>query len=143
MKYRFGGKEKRLAFGVYPLISLASARETTRLAKLQLIEGKDLGEIKKTKKLKKQVASANTFAVIADKVIKKREIEGAACVTLDKLKWIIEQKLSPFINTLVSEITSAKLFVPLRQSNSMGYMKRLTELKELPVKLCAMQSDWV
>jgi hypothetical protein len=27
MKYRFGGKEKRLAFGVYPSISLASARE--------------------------------------------------------------------------------------------------------------------
>ena len=28
LKYRFGGKEKRLAFGVYPDVSLAQARET-------------------------------------------------------------------------------------------------------------------
>lgn len=116
MKYRYGGKEKRLAFGVYPLISLASAREKTRLAKLQLIEGNDPGEIKKQEKFKKQVASANTFAVIANEFIKKREIEGAARVTLDKLKWIVEQKLSPHIGGIpVSEITSAKLLVPLRQ----------------------------
>jgi len=27
LKYRFGGKEKRLAFGVYPDVSLAQARE--------------------------------------------------------------------------------------------------------------------
>jgi hypothetical protein len=116
MKYRYGGKEKRLAFGVYPLISLASAREKARLAKLQLIEGNDPGEIKKQEKLKKQVASANTFAAIANEFIKKREIEGAARVTLDKLKWIVEQKLFPHIgSTPVSEITSAKLLVPLRQ----------------------------
>jgi integrase len=27
LKYRFGGKEKRLSFGVYPDVSLKSARE--------------------------------------------------------------------------------------------------------------------
>jgi hypothetical protein len=27
MKYRFGGKEKRLTFGLYPEVSLAEARE--------------------------------------------------------------------------------------------------------------------
>ncbi|WP_423776683.1 Arm DNA-binding domain-containing protein [Bacteroides graminisolvens] len=26
MKYRFNGKEKRMAFGVYPAVSLAQAR---------------------------------------------------------------------------------------------------------------------
>jgi hypothetical protein len=56
MKYRFAGKEKRLAFGVCQLISLASAREKARLAKLELIEGNDPGEIKKQKKLKKLIA---------------------------------------------------------------------------------------
>ncbi|PUA29869.1 MAG: hypothetical protein B0W54_04795 [Cellvibrio sp. 79] len=61
MKYRFGGKEKRLALGVYPLISLASAHEKVRLAKLELQEGNDPGEIKKQEKLKKWIASTNTF----------------------------------------------------------------------------------
>lgn len=116
MKYRFGGREKRLAFGVYPSISLASAREKARLAKLELIEGNDPGEIKKQEKLNKRIASSNTFSAIAAEYIKKKEIEGAARVTLDKLKWIIDQKLSPHIGrTPVSEITSAKLLVPLRQ----------------------------
>lgn len=96
MKYRFGGKEKRLAFGVYPLISLATAREKTRLAKLELIEGNDPGEIKKQEKLEKKFAASNTFAAIAAEFIKKKEIEGAAPVTLDKLKWLVEQKLSPY-----------------------------------------------
>ena len=116
MKYRFGGKENRLAFGVYPLVSLASAREKTRLAKLELIEGNDPGEIKKQEKLNKRFVSLNTFSAVAAEYIKKKEIEGSARVTLDKLKWIVDQKLSPFIgNTPISDITSAKLLVPLRQ----------------------------
>ena len=52
IKYRFGGKEKRLAFSIYPLIFLSSAREKVRLAKLALLEGNDPGE-KKTRKIKK------------------------------------------------------------------------------------------
>lgn len=132
MKYRFGGKEKRLAFGVYPLISLASAREKTRLAKLELFEGNDPGEIKKQEKLKKQIASVNTFSDIANEFIKKREIEGAAPVTLNKLKWIIEQKLSPFIgNYPVSEITSAKLLMPLRQIESDGLHETANRAKRI------------
>lgn len=33
MKYRVAGKEKRLAFGVYPDVSLAGAREKRDAAK--------------------------------------------------------------------------------------------------------------
>lgn len=132
MKYRFGGKEKRLAFGVYPLISLAAAREKVRHAKLELLEGNDPGEIKKQEKLKKLVASTNTFSAIADEFIKKREIEGAARVTLEKLKWIVDQKLSPFIGkTPVSEITSAKLLVPLRQIESDGLYETANRAKRV------------
>ena len=72
MKYRFGGKEKRLAFGVYPSISLVAAREKTRIAKLKLIEGSDPGEIKKQEKLSKRIASSNTFSAIAAEYIRKK-----------------------------------------------------------------------
>lgn len=33
LKYRYGGKEKRLAFGVYPEVSLAEARDKRDVAK--------------------------------------------------------------------------------------------------------------
>jgi hypothetical protein len=42
MKYRFNGKEKRLAFGVYPTVSLAQARALRDEAKKKLADGIDL-----------------------------------------------------------------------------------------------------
>ncbi|MEG9307856.1 Arm DNA-binding domain-containing protein [Klebsiella pneumoniae] len=39
MKYRFNGKEKRMAFGVYPAVSLAQARALRDEAKKKLAEG--------------------------------------------------------------------------------------------------------
>ncbi|KWA79439.1 hypothetical protein WL30_32150 [Burkholderia ubonensis] len=47
LKYRFGGKEKRLAFGVYPKVTLEVARERRDAARALLAEGVDPGEIRK------------------------------------------------------------------------------------------------
>jgi hypothetical protein len=46
-KYRFGGKEKRLALGVYPDISLKDARSRHQDARKQLAQGIDPSEAKK------------------------------------------------------------------------------------------------
>lgn len=47
MKYRYNGKEKRLSFGEYPLISLKEAREKRDEAKRLLTNGQDPGQVKK------------------------------------------------------------------------------------------------
>lgn len=49
MKYRFNGKEKRMAFGVYPAVSLAQARALRDEAKKKLAEGIDPSFAKKEK----------------------------------------------------------------------------------------------
>lgn len=132
LKYRFGSKEKRLAFGVYPSVCLSAAREKARLAKVQLAEGNDPGELKKQEKLNKQTSLSNTFSAVASEFIQKRVTEGAAPVTLEKLKWIVEQKLSPFIGkTPVSEITSAKLLTPLRQIEAEGLHETANRAKRV------------
>lgn len=41
MKYRFGGREKTLSFGKYPLVSLAGARSARSAAKEELQKGRD------------------------------------------------------------------------------------------------------
>ena len=41
MKYRWEGREKKLAIGPYPLVSLADARTKRDQARLQLVDGKD------------------------------------------------------------------------------------------------------
>jgi len=50
MKYRFGGKEKHIAFGVYPDVSLAQARARCGQARKQLANGVDPGVLKQASK---------------------------------------------------------------------------------------------
>jgi len=61
MKYRFNGKENRLAFGTYPNISLAEAREKRRIAKKELDAGRNPSEVKKLAKLETQKEYENNF----------------------------------------------------------------------------------
>lgn len=48
-KYRFGGKEKRLAFGVYPDASLKAARQKRDIGRQQIGSGIDLGQARKVR----------------------------------------------------------------------------------------------
>ncbi|MDP1956692.1 MAG: integrase family protein, partial [Rhodocyclaceae bacterium] len=46
LKYRFGGKEKLLALGVYPAVTLKDARERREEARKLLANGADPGELR-------------------------------------------------------------------------------------------------
>ena len=61
MKYRFGGKEKLLAIGVYPEISLAEAREGRDLAKKQIANGIDPSSFKKATKRSMKLSIEGNF----------------------------------------------------------------------------------
>lgn len=65
MKYRHLGKEKRLAFGVYPEISLKEAREKRAQARKLIADGKDPSYVKKQKKNQVTADAGNTFEKIA------------------------------------------------------------------------------
>ncbi len=65
MKYRHGGKEKRLAFGVYPAVSLKDAREKAEAARKLLQAGDDPGETKKAVKAQTVFETANTLQAVA------------------------------------------------------------------------------
>jgi len=65
LKYRFGGKEKRLAIGPYPEISLKDARAARDAARAQLAAGTDPSDYKKLMKATALSDSTNTFEAIA------------------------------------------------------------------------------
>lgn len=65
MKYRYMGKEKRLAFGVYPEITLREAREKRDEARRLLNENQDPSFVKKQEKHKVLQDYQNTFEVMA------------------------------------------------------------------------------
>jgi integrase len=65
LKYRFAGKEKRLALGVYPDITLAAARGRRDDARKLLANGSDPGAVKQAQKRQAKVSAANSFEAIA------------------------------------------------------------------------------
>ena len=65
VKYRFVGKEKLLALGVYPETSLGEAREKLLQARKLSSKGVDSSQEKKKKKALAKESSENTFEVIA------------------------------------------------------------------------------
>ena len=65
LKYRYGGKEKRLAIGPYPDISLKLAREARDAARAMLLAGTDPSEHKKAQKAARKKNADETFEAIA------------------------------------------------------------------------------
>ena len=61
LKYRFAGKEKRLAIGVYPEVSLSEARDKRDQARKMLVNNIDPSAAKKEAKLQQEANSENNF----------------------------------------------------------------------------------
>lgn len=66
LKYRYANKEKRLALGVYPEVSLLMARERRLKARRLVDEGIDPGLDRKRNKLQRELDANNTFKFIAE-----------------------------------------------------------------------------
>lgn len=65
LKYRFAGKEKRLAIGVYPIVSLAKARQVAMEARAQLQDGFDPSVKKRERAREQKLAAGNSFEAVA------------------------------------------------------------------------------
>ena len=88
LKYRVDGREKLLAIGAYPDVTLAKARERRDEARRKLADGIDPSEVKKQAKQEATAASRNTLRVIAEEHLAKLEREGLSPITLGKRRWL-------------------------------------------------------
>ncbi|MBN3812233.1 integrase arm-type DNA-binding domain-containing protein [Paraburkholderia sp. Ac-20347] len=65
LKYRVNGREKSLALGMYPAISLSEARKRRETAREKLAAGIDPSEAKKADKRAAKIAATNSFEAVA------------------------------------------------------------------------------
>lgn len=121
LKYRFNGKEKRLAFGAYPDVSLAEARELREVARKQVRDGIDPGHTRKMGKIAARVNAGNSFQSVAEEYIHVRlEMNGRAEATITKSRWLLEH-LTPAIGSRpIAEIEPAELLDVLKRVESKG-----------------------
>lgn len=120
VQYRFDEKQKTLALGAYPAITLADARQRREDAKKLLANGIDPGEFKKSQKQSKHELSANSFELVARewhiKFSGKWSVNHAATI-IDRL----EKDVFPWLgNKAIAEIKAPELLDVLRRIDGRG-----------------------
>ncbi len=120
LKYLHSRKEKLLALGVYPEISLKEAREKRDKARKLISEGIDPIQKKKEEKLKRIIKTENTFEKIAHEWHENRKqgwTERHAAYVLRRLEADIFSALG---SRPINEITAPELLMVLRAIEKRG-----------------------
>lgn len=119
-KYRFAGKEKLLAFGVYPDVSLTEAREKRDAARKLLTNETDPGLVKQLTKHHTKLAHENTFQTIALEWLAKFSSKWEPGYS-EKVSRRLETNLFPWLGSRpIAEITAPELLVALRRIEARG-----------------------
>jgi integrase len=120
MDYRFDGKRKTLALGVYPGVSVADARDKHRIEKKLLEQGTDPGYQRKLEKYAARTAAENTFKSVSDEYIDKLKREGRSPTTLKKKRWLLGFALSELGGRPIAAVTAPGLLAALRKIEARG-----------------------
>jgi integrase len=130
LKFRIAGKEKKLALGVYPNVTLMKARELAAGARKRLADGRDPAAEKQAAKVAKALSAENTFASVAEELIAKREAEGVSPVTAAKARWLVARFGAAFTKRPVAEIEPAELLAVLKSIERRGQLETARRARE-------------
>jgi integrase len=120
LKYRFGGKEKRISLGVYPDIGLKEARDKRDAARRQLAAGIDPGETRKAVKAAQGERDANSFEAVAREWFAKYSPSWAESHA-DKIIRRLERDIFPWIGARTAgEVAAPELLAVLRRIEHRG-----------------------
>lgn len=120
MKYRFAGKEKLLALGVYPEVTLKDARRKRDDARKMLADGVDPGENRKADKRARKLAAVNSFEAVAREWYGKQMHTWRKSHADDVLRRL-EVNLFPFLgHRPVSEVEAPELLATVRKIEARG-----------------------
>ncbi|MCL9982954.1 MAG: integrase arm-type DNA-binding domain-containing protein [Erythrobacter sp.] len=128
LKYRFAGKEQQLTIGTYPEVGLKEARERRDRARKVIAEGKDPSAEKKREKIAAAISAGNTFKVVAEEFIAKRQREGMADATVAKCRWHLD-RLDKLQGRPIAEIEAFELLAVLRKMETRGNLEAVRQVR--------------
>jgi integrase len=130
LAYRFNGKQKTLALGVYPEVSLSAARDRRLAARTLLANDIDPSIERKIQSAAKVEQNANTFEHIAREWIAKQAPTWAASHTTNIMRRL-ERDVFPWIGgRAIAEITAPELLAVLRRIEARGANETAHRVKE-------------
>ena len=127
--YRFDGKQKLLALGTYPIVTLKDAREARDAAKRDMAAGRDPSQQKKLNRLEAEAASTHTFAVLTAELLAKKAAEGKAGSTLGKLEWLTGLAIPDLGPRPIASISAPEVLAVLRQVEARGRLETAGRLR--------------
>ena len=128
--YRFAGKRKTLALGVYPATSLKQAREKHQRARENLANGIDPSAHKKATSAATHAALANSFELLAIEWSKTRIKKSDG--TEKRQNALLEKDLLPHLGKRpIADIKAPELLKTLRKIESRGAIETAHRAKRL------------
>lgn len=120
LKYRYAGKEKRLALGVFPEVGLTEARGFRDTAREALRAGRDPGAEKRATKVRAVLNAATTFEAVAREWLETQRAKLATS-TFEKAEWMLVDNVFPWMGALpITQIEAPEVLATLRRIEARG-----------------------
>lgn len=128
--YSYDGKNKTMAFGAYPLVSLADARSKRDEAYMLLSEGLDPGVVKKLKIEANIEASRLTFERVARQWYANAKAQWASIHAADIIR-SLERDVFPTIGNLpIAQLTPPIVLGVLREIEARGAIETAKRVRQ-------------
>lgn len=118
--FRFDGKQKLVALGSYPAVSLADARAGRDANKGLLAKGIDPSVQRKIDRGAARIARSNTFRIVAVELVEKFKAEGDDPKTLEKKQWLLGFVNADLGDRPIAEIKASELLDVFRKIERRG-----------------------
>lgn len=131
LNYRFMGKQKTLALGVYPAVSLAQARQQRDRAKKLLAQEIDPGAAKREERQTKEAAAANTFEAVARQWLKATAADRADITQAKNQSWL-EHDVFPWIGSMaITSIGPRDVLALVRKVEARGALDTAKRINQI------------
>ncbi|MCA6960984.1 tyrosine-type recombinase/integrase [Pectobacterium odoriferum] len=131
LSYRFEKKQRILALGVYPSVSLSKARERRDEARKLIADGIDPNAKKKSEatELKAKRDNTRAFKVVANLwfTTKKKWSEDYHNTVRTRLETYVFPSIG---DKDVTELSTGELLAPLKKVEALGYLEVATRIKQ-------------
>jgi integrase len=131
LDYRFAGKRRTLALGVYPNVSLSGARAQREYARSLLAKDVDPSVARKLTKRVARLASENTFEALAREWIANRRNQFSPRYSALILAWLEANVFTQFGSRAITEVDAPELLEMLRRVEERGAIETAKRLRQL------------
>jgi len=131
LAYRYFGKQKTLALGRYPTVTLLEARRARDEAKRNLEKAIDPSSVRKAEKRERRIAAGNTFAAVAEEWFELKKGRWVDSYS-SRLRGRLDDDLLPVLgNRPILEIEPLDVLQTIRlieQRNAVEMAKRVMQM---------------